>query len=1275
MTPKCIHPRHAGNWFRRNIATFVSAALLLMLGSSAWAQSTYTWSGGKGPAPWTDADNWTPSRLTAASDDIIVINTPATITGIPLETIGQLLINGGAIVALQAGVANTPLTIDGGTGDDFVVEAGSALQLNGTALQVTLSAAATGSVGGSITATAGAQRLLSGAAGALVFQSGSVMTAGTGFTGNIFGTTSLNSVVFQGGSLYVHVAGSNPFGAAQPSSVVTFETGSRFRLDGNASPAASGRTYADLEYNATGTNSITGSAPLSIDNLFITQGTMNCNMTGLFSLRGNVTVNSGATLNFSPTAVGTVSLNGPSAQTLTVNGAFSSNQNCTFSVNNSSGIVLGSNLTIGNATAGGGVSFLSGRISTGANQLTIGSGANISGAGQSSGWVAGNLVRNIPLSGTRTMDVGDASVYAPVALQVSGVGAPFNLAASTAGAQHPALGSSGLDAGRGANRAWSMTPQGSPSFTSYDATFSFASSDLDPAADPFNFEVRRYNGINWFLTTTGTLTANSTQATGISAFSDFAVGEPGYVLVINVVGNGSVVRSPNQPVYDDGTPVMLTATPGSGYQFMGWSGSATGAANPLNIVMDSDKNITATFTPITYTLDVTIAGTGSVTKDPDQPSYVTGSLVNLTATPGAGYQFVGWSGDASGDDNPLSVTMDADKAITATFVSNTYTLSVNVVGSGTVTKSPDQPGYDYGVPVDLTATPASGYQFIGWSGDASGNANPLTVIMDADKTITATFAATGAVVISQIYGGGGNSGAQYHNDFIELFNRGGVAIDLTGWSVQYASASGATWATTTLSGSIAAGGYYLIQQAAGTGGGAALPAPDATGAIPMNLASGKVALVRTSTALTGTCPTGGDLADFVGYGAANCAETAPTGVLSNTNAAHRKSSGCADTEDNANDFLVSAPTPRNSASATNACQFALSVSITPSGSGSVTIDPQQALYPAESTVQLTAVKVSGFHFAGWTGDVTSTTNPLTVLMNSDKTLVAHFEPNATVGLVVISQIYGGGGNIGAQYTHDFIELYNRGNVSVDITGWSLQYASDSGAVWFSTNLIGSIPAGGYYLVREAAGAGNGVALPTPDAIGSVGLSAIAGKVALVNHDDILPGSCPTGPDVIDFVGYGRANCAEVAPAAAPNNTSSAHRRENGCVDSGNNLADFLVASPAPRNSATPASFCPIWTGTEDVVASEIQLGNIAPNPARGPMRVPFALPREADVRLSVHDLQGRLVTTLADRGFVAGQHELIWDGRGRGGVVHAGVYFIRLQTAGETFVRRVSVMP
>ena len=195
----------------------------------------------------------------------------------------------------------------------------------------------------------------------------------------------------------------------------------------------------------------------------------------------------------------------------------------------------------------------------------------------------------------------------------------------------------------------------------------------------------------------------------------------------------------------------------------------------------------------------------------------------------------------------------------------------------------------------------------------------LALLFSALLAPAPVVAASPNIVISQVYGGGGNSGATYKNDFVELFNLGSTAVDITGWTVQYASAAGTTWTNiTALAGTIQPGAYYLVQEAAGAGGTTPLPTPDATGNIAMSASNGKVALVNNSTALIGSCPTG--MVDFVGFGSANCYEGAgATGALSNPTAALRNGSGCTDTDNNASDFTVSAPAPRNSASSTVSC--------------------------------------------------------------------------------------------------------------------------------------------------------------------------------------------------------------------------------------------------------------------------------------------------------------------------------------------------------------------
>ncbi|HXF97624.1 MAG TPA: lamin tail domain-containing protein [Gaiellaceae bacterium] len=181
------------------------------------------------------------------------------------------------------------------------------------------------------------------------------------------------------------------------------------------------------------------------------------------------------------------------------------------------------------------------------------------------------------------------------------------------------------------------------------------------------------------------------------------------------------------------------------------------------------------------------------------------------------------------------------------------------------------------------------------------------------------------MVISQVYAGGGNSGATYQNDFVELFNRGSSPVDLSAWSVQYASASGTTWQVTPLSGSVQPGRYVLVQLASAAAVGAPLPAPDVTGTTNLANAGGKVALVRSAAALScgasaGSCSGDPLVVDLLGYGSASDYEgSGPAGALSNTTAALRADGGCTDTDANGSDFTVAAPSPRNSASPAATC--------------------------------------------------------------------------------------------------------------------------------------------------------------------------------------------------------------------------------------------------------------------------------------------------------------------------------------------------------------------
>ncbi|HEX5838815.1 MAG TPA: ExeM/NucH family extracellular endonuclease [Anaerolineales bacterium] len=192
--------------------------------------------------------------------------------------------------------------------------------------------------------------------------------------------------------------------------------------------------------------------------------------------------------------------------------------------------------------------------------------------------------------------------------------------------------------------------------------------------------------------------------------------------------------------------------------------------------------------------------------------------------------------------------------------------------------------------------------------------------------------------------------------------------------------------------------------------------------------------------------------------------------------------------------------------------------------------------------------------------------------------------------VVISQVYGGGGNSGATYTHDFIELFNRGTTSVSLAGWSVQYASAAGTGNFGANsgqlteLPNVLLAPGQYFLIQQSGGTTGVALPPPDLIDAtaINMSGTAGKVALVNTTSSLGcngGSALCSPaqlaQIVDLVGYGNANFFEGTGAPTLSNTTSASRAGNGCTDTDNNASDFTAGAPAPRNTASPLDPCSV----------------------------------------------------------------------------------------------------
>ncbi len=200
--------------------------------------------------------------------------------------------------------------------------------------------------------------------------------------------------------------------------------------------------------------------------------------------------------------------------------------------------------------------------------------------------------------------------------------------------------------------------------------------------------------------------------------------------------------------------------------------------------------------------------------------------------------------------------------------------------------------------------------------------------------------------------------------------------------------------------------------------------------------------------------------------------------------------------------------------------------------------------------------------------------------------------------LVISEVYGGGGNSGATFTHDFIELYNPTGEAISVDGWSVQYRS-AGGTSVSTNttpLGGSVPAGAHFLIQEAAGAGGTTALPTPDVVGGIAMSGTASQVWLATTTTPLnpPAGNVSDPQIADFVGTGSAVSFETAPGPGTSNTVSAARDADG-TDTDDNSVDLTTGSPDPQNSGSGGG-----GGTPPTVTiAEIQGTSADPSPYAG----------------------------------------------------------------------------
>ncbi len=267
--------------------------------------------------------------------------------------------------------------------------------------------------------------------------------------------------------------------------------------------------------------------------------------------------------------------------------------------------------------------------------------------------------------------------------------------------------------------------------------------------------------------------------------------------------------------------------------------------------------------------------------------------------------------------------------------------------------------------------------------------------------------------------------------------------------------------------------------------------------------------------------------------------------------------------------------------------------------------------------------------------------------------------------VVISQVYGGGGNGGSTYKNDFVELFNRGTAPVSLNGYVIQYASSGGAFGagsasaplrtYLPNV--TIQPGKYYLIQQAAGAGGTVNLVAdfvPPATETIAMSGTNFKIALTSSDVFV--TSPTDANVLDFVGVGSANMSEGnAPVGVLSNTTSASRNNNGCADTNNNTADFTVGDVNPRNSSTAANTCSLGVKDNDIAGLKVY-----PNPVTNG-KLFITTDSNVEKTVAIYDVLGKQVVNTKATDFVSVSN------------LKGGVYIVKITEEGKTATRKLVI--
>jgi uncharacterized repeat protein (TIGR02543 family) len=445
-------------------------------------------------------------------------------------------------------------------------------------------------------------------------------------------------------------------------------------------------------------------------------------------------------------------------------------------------------------------------------------------------------------------------------------------------------------------------------------------------------------------------------------------GDALHTLVANKSGEGTILKDPDQESYGCNQVVTLTAVPDPGWKFNGWTGDLQGTANPLALSMNSNKVVTATFVklPLDYTLTVEKVGNGNVTVEPEQDMYAEGTIVTLTPVADEGWSFSGWSGDATGSETPLEITIDGDKIVTATFGENPSGIVSDDFDTCKLaapwTHMPGQTGDPAplfnGTQMILTAPAGSNHAI-----DASGiSVNRVVQPMKAgDFEVEAKFASpmdaetqSRGIIIEDESGNALNFEILY--DGTEYQMVGGSVIDGVE-TIHYST--------------VISGGdimYMRVSRAGDTW----------TQANSLNESTWSEESFNMAFAASNIGPYAGNSSETP--------ESEPKNMV-------------------VLDYFYNVAFPGTGDNNTNTTNLLVNTA----GMGMVMKNPNLETYGCGQVVTLTAMPEPDWQFNGWSGDLSGSANPLAITMDGDKTITATFGelPPVTYSLVV--DIVGSGG--------------------------------------------------------------------------------------------------------------------------------------------------------------------------------------------------------------------------------------------------------------------------